>query len=69
MTKTKGEERKLRDTRATIKTCKEPHSFSVLVINPAGPIDETLEIVIKFKKVNYKIEGMKEEVDEVKKVV
>ena len=63
LTKAKGEERKLADTKATVKKCKEPYAFGVLVINPAGPIDQTLEILIKFKKNNYKIEGLQEEVD------
>ena len=64
-----GSVKEIRGTQCTIRTLKTPHSHGVLISNAAGPVDQTVELHLKFVKENYRVEGMADDVDEVSRVV
>ena len=46
-----------------------PLTAMALISNAAGPVDQTVELHLKFVKENYRVEGMADNVDEVSRVV
>lgn len=69
LTKEQGEERKVPDTLAHLRTFKDHGSYGIYVANGDGPIENTIELIIRLTKINYRIEGKDESVNEIKKLL
>ena len=69
LTIAQGIERQLPDTDCLVKTLNTPHNHGILITNGEGSLDKTVEVHFKFTKVNYRISGEDESVDEVCKVL
>lgn len=52
-----GDAKAIPGTQCTLRTYKGPHSYGVFVSNAEGPAEETVQLFLKFNKVNYRIEG------------
>ena len=64
-----GVSRAIPDTLFTLKTLNTPHHHGVYLTNGDGPLDKTIEVNLKFTKVNYRVVGMADDVEEVRKVL
>lgn len=69
LTEEQGEERRVPDTFATVRTFKSHCSYGIKVSNASGPIEQTVDLILKFTKVNYRVEGEDESVTEVRRVL
>lgn len=52
-----------------MRAFKSPHSYGLLLANEGGPADKTIQIQVKFNKVNYRIEGEADDLCDLVKVL